>query len=474
MGSSEGAPSGRVGLRTCSANSILKMPKENLYCLILAGGRGTRLWPLSRRSLPKQFLSLNGNESLLLGTLRRAARLVAEENILVVLEEKQRSLIEDNLRYTDFSGKIKIVTEPVGRNTAPAILLGTLGIASEDEDAVIMVFPSDHVVGDDENFRDHVRRAVSLAEDGYIVCFGITPSVPETGYGYIEGGGLLRDGGLRIKRFVEKPSAEVASEYLLSGNFFWNSGMFVFRARTMIEEYAALCPEVYEPICETSHGEVERDVYAGLPSVPVDRAVMEKTSRGAVIPSSFSWSDIGSWRLFYEFFPKDCEGNVLEGDVILRGTEDSIVKSGSRLVCVSGLRNVAVIETKDAVFISDLDRSNEAGEFAKELRERGRGEADHPEVVHYPWGSREEIEKGEFSKVIKTTVLPGKSVRTENMPSENLRLLVLEGEALIISEEGKDELGLGQTILFEDGTNCAVENKTDDILVILEVFSVID
>lgn len=450
------------------------MPKENLYCLILAGGRGTRLWPLSRESLPKQFLSINGNESLLLGTLKRASRLVAEENILVVLEEKQRPLIEDNLRYTNFSGKIKIVTEPMGRNTAPAILLGTLGIASEDEDAVIMVFPSDHVVGDDENFCDHVRRAVSLAEDDYIVCFGITPLVPETGYGYIEGGELLRDGGLRIKRFVEKPSAEVASEYLLSGNFFWNSGMFVFRARTMIEEYAALCPEVYEPICETSHGEVGRDVYSALPSIPVDRAVMEKTSRGAVIPSSFPWSDIGSWRLFYEFFPKDSEGNVLEGDVILKGTEDSIVKSSSRLVCVSGLRNVAVIETKDAVFISDLDRSNEAGEFAKELRERGRDEADRPKVVHYSWGSREEIEKGEFSKVIKTTVFPGKSVRTESKPSQDLRLLVLEGEALIISEEGKDELGLGQTIFFENGANCAVENKTDDILIILEVFSVMD
>lgn len=448
------------------------MPKENLYCLILAGGRGTRLWPLSRESLPKQFLSINGNESLLLGTLKRASRLVAEENILVVLEEKQRPLIEDNLRYTDFSGKIKIVTEPVGRNTAPAILLGTLGIASEDEDAVIMVFPSDHVVGDDENFCDHVRRAVSLAEDDYIVCFGITPSVPETGYGYIEGGELLRDGGLRIKRFVEKPSAEIASEYLLSGNFFWNSGMFVFRARTMIEEYAALCPEVYEPICETSHGEVGRDVYSALPSIPVDRAVMEKTSRGAVIPSSFPWSDIGSWRLFYEFFPKDSEGNVLEGDVILKGTEDSIVKSGSRLVCVSGLRNVAVIETKDAVFISDLDRSNEAGEFAKELRERGRDEADRPKVVHYSWGSREEIEKGEFSKVIKTTVFPGKSVRTESNPSQDLRLLVLEGEALIIGDEGSDELCPGQTVFLKNGANCTVENKADGILLILEILSV--
>ena len=448
------------------------MSKKNLYCLILAGGRGTRLWPLSRESMPKQFLRIIGDDSLLLGTLKRAARLVAEENILVVLEEKQRPLIEDNLLYTDFSGKIKIVTEPVGRNTAPAILLGTLGIASEDEDAVIMVFPSDHVVEDDENFRDHVRRAVLLAEDDYIVSFGITPSAPETGYGYIEGGEPLGDGGLRIKKFVEKPDAEVAREYLLSGNFFWNSGMFVFRARTMIEEYSTLCPEIYAPIHETFHQEVGRDTYSGLPSVPVDRAIMERTSRGAVVPSSFSWSDMGSWRLFYEFFQKDSEGNVLDGDVILRDTENSLVRSDSRLVCVSGLRNVAVIETRDAVFISDLDRSSEAGEFAKELRERGKDEADRPKVVHYPWGSREEIEKGKLSKVTKTTIFPGKSARTENT-SQDLRLLVLEGEALIIGDEGSDELCPGQTVFLEDGANCAVENKTDDILIILEVFSIV-
>ncbi|MCY4262891.1 MAG: sugar phosphate nucleotidyltransferase, partial [Candidatus Dadabacteria bacterium] len=188
------------------------MPEKNLYCLILAGGRGTRLWPLSRRSMPKQFLIVNGKESLLLATLKRAARLVAEENIFVVLEEEQRPLIEESLYCTDFLGKIKIMTEPVGRNTAPAILLGTLGIISEDEDAVIMVLPSDHVVGDEESFCDHVRRAVSLAEDDYIVCFGITPSAPETGYGYIEGGEPIHNDGLRIKRFVEKPNAEVAGE----------------------------------------------------------------------------------------------------------------------------------------------------------------------------------------------------------------------------------------------------------------------
>ncbi len=450
------------------------MPKQNLYCLILAGGRGTRLWPLSRESLPKQFLSVNGNESLLLGTLRRAARLVAEENISVVLEEKQRPLIEENLHSTDFPGKIKIVTEPAGRNTAPAILLGTLGIASEDEDAVIMVFPSDHVVGDGGSFRDHVRRAVSLAEDGYIVSFGIAPSAPETGYGYIEGGEPLRGGGLRIKRFVEKPSAEVASEYLLSGNFFWNSGMFVFRARTMIDEYAALCPEVYEPVREAFHGEIGMDIYAGIPSVPVDRAVMEKTSRGAVIPSSFRWSDVGSWRLFYEFFPKDSEGNVVEGDVILEGTENSIVKSGSRLVCVSGLRSVAVIETRDAVFVSDLDHSNQAGEFAKELRERKRDEADRPKLVRYHWGSREEIEKGEFSKVMKTTVLPGRSASTENTSSQDVRLLVLEGEALVTGDKGNYELHQGQVVFLENGENCTIQNKTTDVLLILEIFSVKD
>ena len=448
------------------------MPRENLYCLVLAGGRGTRLWPLSRESMPKQFLRISGDDSLLLGTLKRAARLVAPENIQVVLEEKQLPLVKQSLQSTGLSEKIKIITEPVGRNTAPAILLGTLGIASQDEDAVIMVFPSDHVLGDDENFHDHVRRAVSLAEDDYIVSFGITPSAPETGYGYIEGGEPLRDGGLKIKRFVEKPDAETAREYLLSGSFFWNSGMFVFRAQTMIDEYAAICPEVYEPVREAFHRQIDRDIYAGLPSVPVDRAVMERTSRGAVIPSSFPWSDIGSWRLLYEFFPKDREGNVLEGDVILRDTENSLVRSGSRLVCVTGLQNVAVIETQDTVFVSDLGRSNEAGALAEELKSEGRAEASYPTVVHYPWGSREKIEKGKLSKVMKTTVFPGESARTESTSSQDLRLLVLEGQALIIGENGSDELGPGQTVFLKNGENRTVENRTDDILLILEVFSV--
>ena len=448
------------------------MPKENLYCLVLAGGRGTRLWPLSRESLPKQFLRISGDDSLLLGTLKRAASLVAPENIRIVLEEKQLPLIRQSLQSTDFLEKIKIITEPLGKNTAPAILLGTLGIASQDENAVIMVFPSDHMVEDDENFRDHVRRAVLLAEDDYIVSFGITPSAPETGYGYIEGGESLGDGGLRIKRFVEKPDAEVAREYLLSGNFFWNSGMFVFRARTMIEEYSTLCPEVYAPIHETFHQEIGGNTYSGLPSVPIDRAIMERTSRGAVVPSSFSWSDMGSWRLFYEFFPKDRESNVLGGDVILRDTENSLVKSGSRLVCVNGLRDVAVIETQDAVFVSSLERSNEAGAFAEKLKGEGREEASCQTAVHYPWGSREKIQKGELSKVTKMTLFPGKSARTENASSRDLRLLVLEGRALIIREKGSNEFDPGQAVFLKNGENCTIENRTNDILLILEVFYV--
>jgi mannose-6-phosphate isomerase-like protein (cupin superfamily) len=240
----------------------------------------------------------------------------------------------------------------------------------------------------------------------------------------------------------------------------------------MIDEYAALCPDVYVPMREIPYREIAGDVYAGLPSVPVDRAVMERTSRGAVIPSSFSWSDIGSWRLFYEFFPKDSTGNVLKGDVILRDTENSLVRSGSRLVCVNGLRNIAVIETQDVVFVSDLDRSGEAGTFAEELKGEGRKEASCPTLVHYSWGSREEIEKGESSKVTKTTLSPGKSIRTENTSSQNLRLLLLQGKALIISEEGNDELGPGQTVFLEDGANCTVENRADDVLIILEVSSV--
>ncbi len=440
------------------------MLKKNLYCIVLAGGRGTRLWPFSRDDFPKQFLSTGQGESLLLGTLRRASGIVCPQNILVVLAEKHIPLMEHEMRVADFSQKVRIVSEPEGRNTAAAVLLGTLEVALEDRDAVVIVFPSDHLTEDGKNFHDHMTEAVSLARDGYVVCFGITPSGPETGYGYIEGGEPVGGSGLKVRRFVEKPDAATAEQYISSGNFFWNSGMFVFRAQTMIEQFEVCCPEVYGPLFDAFYKNTLKDVYSDIPSTPVDRAVMERISCAAVIPSSFIWSDVGSWRLFYDFFPKDHEGNVTQGNVFLKDTKDSLVKSGHRTVCVNGLSGVAVIETRDTVFVSDIDQSDKAGMFAEKFREKvGRDE------YRYPWGKREQIEKSDRFCVTKTTVFPGSSCEVRNLSSFSLRLMVLSGKALVTHNRKREKLLTGDELVVEDAVGCVVENTGEEFLVIFEI-----
>ena len=445
------------------------MSDNNLYCLILAGGKGTRLWPLSRELLPKQFLRPDGENSLVALALGRAASLVSAENIFVALEERQRPLLEPELSAAGLSRKASVVAEPVGRNTAPAILLGALEITSRDENAVVAVFPSDHFVGDGEVFPDHVKRAAAVAEEGRIATFGISPTRPETGYGYVEGGEELGGGALSIKRFVEKPGPETAEKYLRSGNFFWNSGMFVFRADSIIDEYKALCPDVYEPLAEAFGGKSLEDAYEKIPSVSFDRAVMEKTRRGAVLPSSFSWSDLGSWKLFHEFFPKDSAGNALSGDVVAKDTENSLVKSTSRLVCVNGLRDVAVVETEDAVFVSDLDSSRRAGEIAAELKGEGRGEAVRPRAEDHPWGRVEEIEEGKVFVLRKTTVFPGKSRRLSDNSFRSRTLAVVRGKALVESGRDSREVGAGENLFLEDGRECLVRNTDKGVLVFFDL-----
>ena len=316
-----------------------------------------------------------------------------------------------------------------------------------------------------------MRRAAAVAREGRIVTFGIAPSRPETGYGYIEAGEEIVRGALAIKRFVEKPDPETAEKYFRSGNFFWNSGMFVFRADAMIDEYRTLRPDIYEPLAEAFGGKALEAAYDGIPSVSVDYAVMEKTSRGAVLPSSFSWSDLGSWKLFHEFFPKDSAGNALSGDVVAKDTENSLVKSTSRLVCVNGLRDVAVVETEDAVFVSDMEKSRLAGEVASELKEKGREEAVRPCAEEHPWGRVEEIEKGEFFSLRKTTVFPGNSRGFPRDPFFRRTVCVVRGTAEVSSLGDVRQIDPGQGLLLEDSRDWLIENGGDDLLVVFEMLS---
>ncbi len=346
------------------------------YPVLLAGGSGSRLWPVSRELFPKQLVNLVGKESLIQSTIKRLFPVLEADRVRVVCGMEHYSGIRQHLTDIDISPESKIITEPCGRNTAPAILLAMMNILRNDKDAILLVFPADHVIRDVSKFQDDLRSAIRLAEKDYIVTFGITPDYPETGYGYIEGGIPAKDGAFVIKRFVEKPDEKTAEHYIEAGNFFWNSGMFAFKASVMMEEFKTNEPVMFECMKKIikESGSAKEDLYRELPNISIDCAVMEKTVRGVVLPSDFGWSDIGSWKSLYDILPKDSSNNVVNGDVVLRDTKNCFIKSGKRLVVANGLENILVVETSDAVFISGLNDCNDVKEIVTELKAQDRSE----------------------------------------------------------------------------------------------------
>ena len=305
------------------------MPKSesNIYSVLLAGGSGTRLWPVSREMYPKQFVKFSGDDSLIQNTIKRLTAVLDQEKVRIVcgvdhLHETARQMEEIGIHAGG-----KIISEPCGRNTAPAILLAMLLILQQEQDAVLCVFPADHVIRDMDTFHAKLKSAIKLAEMGYIVTFGITPHYPETGYGYIEGAAELPEQAKAVKRFVEKPDLKTAQHYLESGNFYWNSGMFAFKASVMLDELKAHHPELLFKMqqLDLTQDALSRDAYEQVPNISIDYAIMEKTEKGAVLPSDFDWSDIGSWKSLYDFLPKEAGGNVLMGDVVTDNTAGCLI-----------------------------------------------------------------------------------------------------------------------------------------------------
>ncbi len=350
--------------------------KYNVYPVLLAGGIGSRLWPVSRELSPKQLIKFTGEDSLLQSTIKRLAPALDTENVRIVCGDKHFDETARQMEETGISPAGKIICEPCGRNTAPAILLAVLNILKYEKDAVLCIFPADHVVRDNSVFQDKLKSGIKLANEGFVVTFGIRPHYPETGYGYIEGEKELPGGALSIKRFVEKPDIKTAREYLKAGNFFWNSGMFAFRASVIIDEFKVWEPELFKRMSNlvAAKETVAKADYEKLPNISIDYAIMERTDRGAVLPSDFGWSDIGSWKSLYDFFPKDDEGNVIKGDVIAKETRNCLIIGSERLVAANHLENMVVVETSDSVFISDMENTQDVKTIVTELKEKKRKE----------------------------------------------------------------------------------------------------
>ncbi|MFA4122235.1 mannose-1-phosphate guanylyltransferase/mannose-6-phosphate isomerase [Xanthomonas perforans] len=423
--------------------------------IILSGGSGTRLWPLSRESYPKQFLPLVGDKSMLQSTWLRAAP-VAGHAPIVVANEEHRFMAAEQLQQLGVKPSA-ILLEPKGRNTAPAIAVAALEATRDGADPLLLVLPSDHVIQNEAAFQAAVTLAATAAEQGKLVTFGIKPTAPETGYGYIKAG--AGTGASAVERFVEKPDLATAQSYLASGEYYWNSGMFLFRASRYLEELRKFHPAIADA-CQKAweNGKrdadftrLDKDAFAASPSDSIDYAVMEKTADAVVVPLDAGWNDVGSWSSLLDVSSQDAQGNAHHGDVIQLDCQNTYAY-GSRLIAMVGLEDVVVVETPDAVLVGHRDRIQEVKDVVSQIKTAGRSEATWHRKVYRPWGAYDSIDMGQRHQVKRITVKPGAvlSLQMHHHRAEHWIVVsgtaeVTRGEEVLLTENQSTYIPLGVT-----------------------------
>jgi mannose-1-phosphate guanylyltransferase/mannose-1-phosphate guanylyltransferase/mannose-6-phosphate isomerase len=455
-------------------------PASALHPVVLCGGSGTRLWPMSRRLLPKQFLPLVGERTMLQETVSRLAGLPDCAEPVIVSNTEHRFLVAEQLKGIGARPEVQIL-EPVGRNTAPAVAVAALHVSETDPDGILLVLSSDHAIGDVAAFHKAIAAAVGAAKKGLLVTFGIQPTHPATAYGYIEvGEAVAGEAGVsRILRFVEKPGAAKAAEYLASGRFLWNSGMFVFSARRLLEELRRLRPDILEA-AEKAYKAASRDLdflrletksFEACPAESIDYAVMEKTASGAVVRTDMGWSDVGSWSALWELGAKDASGNVTRGDAHLRDTANSYVRAGSRLVYVLGLDGVLVVETDDAVLVGDRARAQEVKDIVESLDAKKRSEHLSHSRVYRPWGYYETIDAGDRFQVKRLMVKPGEALSLQMHHHRAEHWVVVSGTARVTRGEQVMTISENESTYIPLGTKHRLENPGKVPLYLIEVQS---
>jgi mannose-1-phosphate guanylyltransferase/mannose-6-phosphate isomerase len=424
--------------------------------VILSGGSGTRLWPLSREAYPKQFLPLTGEHTMLQSTWLRVADVAAQAPI-VVANEAHRFVAAEQLQQVGTTPSA-ILLEPVGRNTAPAIAAAALEAHRDGNDPLLLVLPSDHLILDVEQFHQAIAAAAQLAAQGKLVTFGIQPTAPETGYGYIKA--VAGNGPRAIDRFVEKPDLATAQAYVASGEYYWNSGMFLFRASRYLEELGRLQPQMLAA-CRDAWNKARRDAdfirldaeaFQSSPSDSIDYAVMEKTADAAVVPLDAGWSDVGSWTALRDVSTQDDDGNAHRGDVIAIDCRNTFAY-GDRLIAMVGLDDVVVVETDDAVLVGKSDRMQEVKDVVARLKADGRSEATWHRKVYRPWGAYDSIDHGERFQVKRITVKPGGTLSLQMHHHRAEHWIVVSGtaevtrgdEVLLLTENQSTYIPLGVT-----------------------------
>jgi len=454
--------------------------KATLIPVILSGGAGTRLWPVSRRAHPKPFMELVDGETLAEKTLLRAKSVAGDAPVITVTSRDYYFYMRDlyaGLRNA--SGNEQFLLEPMGRNTAPAIALAALSVRDNlGENASLLVMPADHLIADLHNFEACVKEATLLSNQGYLVTFGIHPTHAETGYGCTRQGDVLTaSGGYRIAEFVEKPDEATAIKYLESGEYHWNSGMFCFQAGTFLESLKRFAPDVYAAVVRVweatdktqSPTEFPAELFAECPSISIDYAVMERADNTAVVASDFGWSDIGSWKAISELYESDESGNRIKGKAVMVGSTGCFVQSGERVVAAVGVKNLVIVDTGDAVLVADRDQAQDVKEVVAQLSELKHEAVEFHKTVHRPWGSFTILEDATDCKVKRLVVKPGQVLSLQLHHRRAEHWTVVRGTAKVRLGDEEFLLEANQSTFIPVETLHRLENPGDKDIHLIEV-----
>lgn len=454
--------------------------------VILAGGSGTRLWPLSRKLFPKQLIDLVSDKTMLQETVLRLSGVKGISAPVIICNEEHRFMVAEQMRSIGVK-PAAIILEPEGRNTAPAVAVAALQTLKTEDDPTLLILPADHFIEKIAVFHNALEEGATYAEKNYLITFGIIPGSPETGYGYIKKGtpvSAREDGGqpgsaVRIEKFVEKPDSETAEAYVNSNNYCWNSGMFMFRAKHVLEEFDTFVPEI-TAACRTAVDKGCRDLdfirlepesFKKCPSDSIDYAVMEKTSDGVMIPFDAGWNDLGSWEALFQVGEKDENNNVFTGDILAHDVKNSFLHASSRAIAAVGLEDHIVVETSDAVLISPRDRVQDVKHLVNELKKSGRDEAITHKKVYRPWGSYESIDFSDRFQVKRITVKPGAKLSSQKHFHRAEHWVVVKGTAIVMRDDKELVLKEDESIYIPLGTKHRLENPGKIPLELIEVQS---